>query len=145
MKDFPFFLVPMNYFFIFHTIDPTDFLHPSPAPHFKTFQMFLICAAGVQVSAPSKALLEMYYSLVSSLNLSPICCISPYILSLGVHFCPWGVGYRRLQNISTYLTSYVSSNVSNCTLNNWSNNITRRSVRSVSHVMLDNDMDFVLL
>ena len=24
-------------------IDPTDLLHPSPAPHFKTFQIFLIC------------------------------------------------------------------------------------------------------
>ena len=24
-------------------IGPTDLLHPSPAPHFKTFQVFLIC------------------------------------------------------------------------------------------------------
>jgi hypothetical protein len=24
-------------------IYPTDLLHPSPAPHFKTFQVFLIC------------------------------------------------------------------------------------------------------
>jgi len=24
-------------------IGPTDLLHPSPAPHFKTFQAFLIC------------------------------------------------------------------------------------------------------
>jgi len=145
MKDFPFFLDPMNYFFIFYSIGPIDLLHSSPAPHFKTFQMFLICAVGVQVWAPSKALLQMYYCLVSSLNLSQFCCISPYTLSLGVLFCPWGVGYKRLQNISTYLISYVSSNVSNCTLNSWSNSITRRSVRSVSNVMFDNDMDFVLL
>jgi hypothetical protein len=33
-------------------ISPTDLFHPSPAPHFKTFQMFLIywkvlkCGAG---------------------------------------------------------------------------------------------------
>ena len=24
-------------------IGPTDLLHPSPAPHFKTYQVFLIC------------------------------------------------------------------------------------------------------
>jgi hypothetical protein len=24
-------------------IGPTDFFHPSPAPHFKTFPVFLIC------------------------------------------------------------------------------------------------------
>jgi len=24
-------------------IGPTNLLHPSPAPHFKTFQVFLIC------------------------------------------------------------------------------------------------------
>jgi hypothetical protein len=24
-------------------IVPTDLLHPAPAPHFKTFQVFLIC------------------------------------------------------------------------------------------------------
>jgi len=29
-------------YFIFHTIGPTGLLHPSPAPHFKTFQLFLI-------------------------------------------------------------------------------------------------------
>ena len=28
--------------FISHMVGPTDLLHPSPAPHFKTFQVFLI-------------------------------------------------------------------------------------------------------
>jgi len=28
--------------FISHTICPTDLLHPSPAPRFQTFQIFLI-------------------------------------------------------------------------------------------------------
>ena len=32
----------MQYFFISHTIGPTDLQHPSPAPHFKTSQVFLI-------------------------------------------------------------------------------------------------------
>jgi len=31
----------MQYLFISHTIAPTD-LHPSPATHFKTFQVFPI-------------------------------------------------------------------------------------------------------
>jgi len=26
-------------------IGPTDLLHSSPAPHFKTFQLFLICCS----------------------------------------------------------------------------------------------------
>ena len=30
--------------FISHIIGPTDLLHPSPAPHCKTFQVFLICS-----------------------------------------------------------------------------------------------------
>jgi hypothetical protein len=32
----------MQYLFISHTIGPTDFLQPSPAPHFKPFQALLI-------------------------------------------------------------------------------------------------------
>ena len=31
----------MQYFFILHTIHPNNVLHPSSAPHFKTFQVFL--------------------------------------------------------------------------------------------------------
>ena len=60
MKAFPFLLDPMKYL-IFHMNDPTDLLCPSPAPHFKTFQMFLIFVPSVQVSAPSKAVLQLYY------------------------------------------------------------------------------------
>jgi len=32
----------MHYFFIFYTISSTDPLHPSPAPHLKTFKKFTI-------------------------------------------------------------------------------------------------------
>jgi len=31
----------MQYFFVFYTIGAADILHPSPAPRFKTFQVFL--------------------------------------------------------------------------------------------------------
>jgi hypothetical protein len=34
-------LTPKQYFFS-HMIDPADLLHPSPVPHLKTFQAFLI-------------------------------------------------------------------------------------------------------
>jgi hypothetical protein len=36
-------------------IGPTDLFHPSPAPHFKTFQLFLIYCPQRQVSAPYKS------------------------------------------------------------------------------------------
>jgi len=29
-------------YFIFHTVGPTDLLHLSPAPHFRTSQIFLV-------------------------------------------------------------------------------------------------------
>jgi hypothetical protein len=43
----------MWYFFISHTIGPTDLLHPSPAPHFKTLWCFWSTSIvrSVQVSA----------------------------------------------------------------------------------------------
>ena len=50
----------MHYFFIFHTIGATD-LHPSPAPHFKSLELFLITFQSVQVSAPYKATLQMQH------------------------------------------------------------------------------------
>jgi hypothetical protein len=37
-----FVLDSVSFFFISHTIGPIDLLHPSPAPHFKTFQVFLV-------------------------------------------------------------------------------------------------------
>jgi hypothetical protein len=40
--DIPVLLDSKWYFFVFHTIGPSDLLNPSPAPHFKTFQAFLI-------------------------------------------------------------------------------------------------------
>ena len=42
MQEIPFLLDSFQYFFIFHTIGPTDQLHPVRAPHFKTFEVFLI-------------------------------------------------------------------------------------------------------
>jgi hypothetical protein len=42
MYDIPLLLDSVQYFFISHTIGPTDLLHSSPAPHFKTFQILLI-------------------------------------------------------------------------------------------------------
>jgi hypothetical protein len=51
-QDFLFLIDSMQYFFISHTIGPTDLLHPSPTPHFKTFQVFLIC---FPVSAPHES------------------------------------------------------------------------------------------
>jgi len=40
-------------------ISPADFIHPSPVPHFKSFQVFLIYFPGAQVSAPYKAIVCM--------------------------------------------------------------------------------------
>jgi len=37
-------------------ISPTDLFYPPPAPHFKTFQVFLITARSVRVSAPYKTM-----------------------------------------------------------------------------------------
>ena len=42
MQDIPLLIDLKQHFFISHIIGPTDLLHPSPAPHFKTFQLFLI-------------------------------------------------------------------------------------------------------
>jgi len=38
----PFLLGYNRYFFISHTIGPTDILYPTPAPDLKTFKAFLI-------------------------------------------------------------------------------------------------------
>ena len=40
--DIPLLFDSKLYFFISHTIIPTDLFHPLPAPHFRTFQVFLI-------------------------------------------------------------------------------------------------------
>ena len=42
MQDIPLLLDSKQYIFISHMISPTDLFHPSPAPHFKTIQVFLI-------------------------------------------------------------------------------------------------------
>ena len=42
MQDIPLLLESKQYILISHVISPTDLFHPPPAPHFKTFQVFLI-------------------------------------------------------------------------------------------------------
>jgi hypothetical protein len=42
MYDIPLLLDSVKYFFISLKKGPTDLLHSSPAPHFKTFQILLI-------------------------------------------------------------------------------------------------------
>ena len=42
MQDIPLLLDSKQHILISHMISPTDLFHPSPAPHFKTFQVFLI-------------------------------------------------------------------------------------------------------
>jgi len=42
-------------------ISPTDLLHTPPTPHFKLSRCFCSTARSVQVSAPYKAMLQMYH------------------------------------------------------------------------------------
>jgi hypothetical protein len=52
--------------FLSHMIYPTDLLHPSPAPHFKTSQVFLICCpkrpsfSNIQSRAPNVTLYKVF-------------------------------------------------------------------------------------
>ena len=46
----------------FIMIGPPDLLHPSPAPHFKTFELFLIISRSTQFLAPHKAMLHIQLS-----------------------------------------------------------------------------------
>jgi hypothetical protein len=72
MHDIPVLLECMSYFFISHTIGPTDPFHPFPAPNFKTFQVFLIyspkclCISTIKRYAPNVVLY------VSSRNLGSV-------------------------------------------------------------------------
>ena len=75
-----------NVFFIFYTIGPTDLLHPSPAPHFKNFQIILIhflkcpICSTTQSYAPNVALYWFHPSikhilLVKRVSLVVGCCL----------------------------------------------------------------------
>ena len=63
-------------------ISPTDLLHPSPAPHFKTFQVFLICCpkhpsfSAIQNHAPNVAFMGTLCILLLLVNLKTrvLCC-----------------------------------------------------------------------
>ena len=68
-------------------IGPTDLFHPSPAPHFKTFQVFLICC-------PKRILLYTF-------------CILPYTECIQFRYNIIGYYYR---NTHTY---FFRSNLPN--------------------------------
>ena len=56
--------VPLDYmqhFLISDINGPTELLHPSPAPHFKTVQVFMTYFAKFPVSLPYKAMLQMQH------------------------------------------------------------------------------------
>ena len=67
MQAVPLPLDSEQHFFISHTIGPNDLLNPSPAPHLKRFQIFLMYFRNVPVSAPYIAMLH-----ISSLDLTPV-------------------------------------------------------------------------
>jgi hypothetical protein len=52
------FLLDCVLYFIFHVIGPTD-LHISPAPTFKTLEVFYYIFGNVEVSAPHKTIIQM--------------------------------------------------------------------------------------
>jgi len=47
-----------EYYFISHTITPSDFLHPSPAPHFKSSRYLWYVFASVHVLSTIKIKLQ---------------------------------------------------------------------------------------
>jgi hypothetical protein len=51
--------LPFKHFFISQIIGTTVLLHPSPAPHPETFQLFLICFGSIQFSPSYKAILQI--------------------------------------------------------------------------------------
>jgi hypothetical protein len=59
LYDIPVLLDSLYCFFSSHAIGPVGLLHPSPAPHFKTFQIFLTYFPKCPSSAPYKAVLYM--------------------------------------------------------------------------------------
>jgi len=60
-------------------IGPTDLLHPSPAPHFKTFHLFLIYCP----KRPSAGIITATWNNVLNVNRSLVCdtwlCVLQYI------------------------------------------------------------------
>ena len=80
----------------FHTIGPTDLLHPSPAKHFKTFQVFVMyfpkCCSTIQTVAQNLGVLSavsfiihrtslhrpILLQLILCLYFSHRCCLFPF-------------------------------------------------------------------
>jgi hypothetical protein len=60
------------HFIGFHTIVPTDLLHPSPAPHSKTLRVFLLSFLKVLSLITTLTCYKYITLLVSFLNLSPV-------------------------------------------------------------------------
>jgi hypothetical protein len=76
----------MQYFLISHMIGPTDLLHPSPAPHYKTFQVFLIyfpkCPSFSTIQCyAANAAFQVQFAGEKSLPLAE-CCFCHAILEL---------------------------------------------------------------
>jgi hypothetical protein len=59
MYDIRLLLEYMQHFLNSHIISPTDLLYPSPAPHFRPFQVFMTHFAKFPISVPYKAMLQM--------------------------------------------------------------------------------------
>jgi len=118
MKDFPFFLDPMSYFFIFQKIGPANLFHPFLAPHFKTFQMFLIYryVPSVQVSAPYKVVLQVYYffSFFSKFNSNLLAFLPTHSFARRT-LLPLRCGLQI--SPKHQFLRYAASNASNSTLN----------------------------
>jgi len=62
----------MQYFFISQMIRPTDLLHPSAAPNFKTFQALYDLPSEVSKIQHQNVYSKCSILLVSAINLSPI-------------------------------------------------------------------------
>jgi len=72
----------MDYFFISHTTEQTKFLRPSLSPQFSTLQLFMICFLQCAMFSIIQITWCKWSSLlVSSKQLSPICCWKHILLS----------------------------------------------------------------
>jgi hypothetical protein len=100
-----------------HAIGPSDLLHPSPAPHFKTFQVFLIYfPKRLKIQHRTKLCSKCTKLLVSSLNWSSVCLWNVLL----VNECCFRHGNPRFVFPCTPCIF--------CCHNSWNNNYSRGSV-----------------
>ena len=92
------------YFFVFHTIRPTDLLYSSPAPHSSTFQYISDLFSEMSHFQHNTNLCSLCStSLASSVNLSPICWWKKSSFLL----LPWKI------------RMHISHHLISCYKNNW--------------------------